>query len=78
MTIAIQMLRTFLKKKTQQAYSLHRQICLMNHGNYGYREKNFHRMLKETFTTLSMTQKQQRPQDTEDIDVPARRQATQA
>jgi hypothetical protein len=37
----------------------------MNHGHYGYREKNFHRMLKETFTTLSMTQKQQRLVDCE-------------
>jgi hypothetical protein len=37
----------------------------MNHGNYGYREKNFHQMLKDTFTTLSMTRKQQRSGDCE-------------
>jgi hypothetical protein len=42
----------------------------MNHGHYGYREKNFHRMLKETFTTLSMTQKQQRPRDCETYRIP--------
>jgi hypothetical protein len=42
----------------------------MNHGIYGYREKNFHRMLKYTFTTLSMTQKQQRPGECETDMIP--------
>jgi hypothetical protein len=42
----------------------------MNHGHYGYREKNSHLMLKETFTTLSMTRKQQRPGDCETYRIP--------
>jgi hypothetical protein len=42
----------------------------MNHGHYGYKEKNFHSMLKDTFTTLSMTRRQQRPGDCETYRIP--------
>jgi hypothetical protein len=42
----------------------------MNHGHYGYREKNLHQMLKETFTTLSMNRKQQIPGDCETYRIP--------
>jgi hypothetical protein len=45
-------------------------MCVMNHVHYGYRDKNFHGMLKETFTTLSMTQKQQRPGNCETYRIP--------
>jgi hypothetical protein len=43
----------------------------MNHGHYGYREKNFNQMLKETFTTLSMTRKQQIHGDCETYRIPS-------
>jgi hypothetical protein len=70
MTIAIQMLMPLGKKKRKQAHNLNQNICVTNHGHYGYRDIFSHRMLKETYTTLSMTRKQQRPGDCETYIIP--------
>jgi hypothetical protein len=58
-------------KKEEAACTLVTSTYLCDdHGHYGYEDKNFHRMLKETCTTLSMTQKQQRPGDYETYRIP--------